>query len=175
MRTRTRVVREPARPPLRLIDCRSSIVDRCVDARASLAHISRSRHLAHLIPNRTFPVSAALVRADDVLSLCHPERGVGGAPRGSSLELVALVRRDATLARCGPSRATGRPPLGAPPWRFRPRVRFHRRPCRRLQCEGSTLRATCPAAAPGVSFRGYEPRSDATPRSACRRLRRRPS
>ena len=49
-----------------------------------------------------------------------PNRGVGGAPGGASLEHVALVKRDATLARRGPSRATGRPPLGAPPWRCRP-------------------------------------------------------
>ena len=116
---------------------------------------------------RTAALSApAALAAPRVYSfiLLPPPRGDGGAPTGASLEHVALVGRDATLARRGPSRATGRPPLGAPPWRCRPRVRFRRRRCRRLRCEGSTPPGDPARPRPRASrVRGYEPRSTPHP------------
>ena len=113
------------------------------------------------------------------LSCPNPERGVGGAP-GGALSFQSRVRSATTaLARRGPSRATGTAPRGAPPWRFstaRPRVTYpavppdHAAPSR-----GSSLKGPSRSGPRSLPAAVAPQSRDATPRSACGRLRRRPS
>jgi hypothetical protein len=136
---------------------RGSSPNRC---RVVASHDVKQR--SFFVPAARFCVRVCLSFAPDPnLSYPPPTEGWAERREAIALTLVALVRRDATLARREPSRATGRPPLGAPPWRFRPRVRLHPRHCRRVRCEGSTPPGICARLRPRAAV-------DATPRSAVR-------
>ena len=128
-----------------------------------------SFHL-HDVKQRSFFVPAArfCARVLCFLFTAPPNRGVGGAPGGASLEHVALVKRDATLARRGPSRATGRPPLGAPPWRCRPGTASIAGIACRLRREGSTQPGISAGRGTGLSCPRLRAAVDATSRSAVR-------
>jgi hypothetical protein len=101
----------------------------------------------YVIPNHTFPVSAArsrarllfpsprrlmrrsfsfscgVSRAPRVFSFPAPSpRGVGGAPRGALRNRSRLRSATTVLARHGTVPATGTAPVDAPPWRFTDRA-----------------------------------------------------
>jgi hypothetical protein len=112
---------------------RGSLPNRC---RVVASHDVKQR--SFFVPAARFCVRVVFPSHLTRTFLPTPTEGWAERREAIAFNLVALVRRDATLARREPSRATGRPPLGAPPWRFRPRVRLHLRHCRRIRCEGST-------------------------------------
>jgi hypothetical protein len=97
-----------------------------------------------------------------------PKRGVGGAPGGASLELVALVRRDPRLRGMGPPGQPG----GRLSALHRGAVAQEPLPSPALPA-GSGAKAPrnlafLPAAAPGFRVRGLRAAVDATSRSAVR-------
>ena len=108
----------------------------------------------------------------------HPERGAGGAPGGGILSRRALRKGAHHVCETRPSGANRNGPLGAPtlavlgPLRaLRLRSRLRRR-CAGDPCCRVSARSAKGPEPPGARIRTAA--RDATPRSACERLRRRP-
>ena len=166
MLRRRRVEARPRPGPSALPPTRSRSTESLADAPVASFDLHDVKQRRFFIPAARCCVGVSLLPVRST----RPERGVGGAPGGSSLELVALVsaRRHACEAWALPRNreaASRRSTVALSAQGPLPLPALLPAPVRRLHATGRFLPSRSPQA---FRVRGLRAAVDATPRSACR-------